>query len=100
MAWLDLQNRTNAAALAVFGGAVTFAGAGAPVTAVFNEAYALGSVGAVGMASSMPSLVLQSSAVPANPVGQLVAVGAISYMVAAAEPDGLGMTCLLLEVAA
>lgn len=80
-----------------FGQTVTVGGAA--VSAIFDNGYALGSVGPIGMASSQPSLMLASASVPANPVGTAVLVGAANYVVGAHEPDGTGMSRLLLEAA-
>jgi hypothetical protein len=73
---------------------------GATVAAIFDAAYAQGSVGTYGMASSQPVLTLATADVPATPVGAAVVVGAASYMVAEHQPDGTGISRLLLEAAA
>lgn len=73
--------------------------AGSSVTAIFDAAFALGSVGPFGMASTQPALTLATANVPANPVGTTAVVGGTSYLVAAHEPDGTGISRLLLEVA-
>jgi len=69
----------------------------------FGNNYALGNVGALGMASSQPNITLPSAAVPADPVGSAVVItaghGVGNYTVAACEPDGSGITVLVLEVA-
>lgn len=71
---------------------------GVPV--IFDNGYALGSVGPYGMASTQPSLTLCTADVPATPVGVSVVVGAVTYLVAAHEPDGTGISRLLLEASA
>jgi hypothetical protein len=53
----------------------------------------------LGMATSQPSLTLASADVSTDPVGAAVLVGAVAYVVAAHEPDGTGVSRLLLEVA-
>jgi len=70
---------------------------GVAVSAIFDNGYALGSVGALGMASSQPMLTLATSVVPANAVGSAVVVGAASYVVGAHEPDGTGISVCWLE---
>lgn len=69
----------------------------------YSAAYALGNVGTLGMASSQPAITLPDTAVPADPVGTAVVItqgqGVGSYLVAASEPDGTGITVLVLEVA-
>lgn len=72
---------------------------GVPVSAIFDAAYALGSVGEYGMASSQPMLTLATADVPAAPVGQAVVANGVNYLVAAHEPDGTGLSRLLLEKA-
>ena len=100
MAWQDLQNNTNAAVMAAFGIDVTFAGALAPVRAVFDNASTVATAGPYGMASTQPSVTLPTPLVPANPVGTTVVVGGMTYLVATHDPDGTGMSRLLLEAVA
>lgn len=71
-------------------------GANPAVPAIFDNGFALGSVG-IGMAGTQPSLRVLTSAVPADPVGQAVVVNAVNYAVAAHEPDGTGLSMLMLE---
>lgn len=73
--------------------------AGVGVLAIFDNGYAFGNAGLTGMASTQPSLTLATSSVPANPVGATAVVGAATYLVAAHEPDGTGVSRLLLELA-
>ncbi len=73
---------------------------GVAVAGIFDNGYALGSVGTFGMASTQPSLTLPTASVPANPVGMAVVVGGSSYLVAAHEPDGTGISRVLLELTA
>lgn len=72
---------------------------GATVRAIFDAAYAAGSVGAAGMASIGPVLTLKTADVPASPVGRAAVVGAANYVVAEHQPDGTGVSLLLLEAA-
>lgn len=71
--------------------------AGFPVVAIFDSAYEFGDVGGTGMASVAPVLTLATSNVPANPVGVIAIVQSISYRIAAHEPDGTGVSMLMLE---
>jgi hypothetical protein len=70
---------------------------GVVVSAIFDSGYSLGSAGAIGMASAQPMLTLATASVPANPVGTAVVVGAVNYTVGAHEPDGTGISQLMLE---
>jgi hypothetical protein len=72
---------------------------GQSVKAIYNNSYAAGNVGMLGMASTTPALELKTSDVPSNPLGMAVVVNAINYLVAAHEPDGTGMSVLMLEAA-
>lgn len=70
-----------------------------PVKAIFDNAYARGDVGSLGMASTQPALTLASSDVPSSPRGKTCVVGSVTYKVAEHEPDGTGVSVLLLEKA-
>ena len=52
------------------------------------------------MASSQPTLTLRTADVPANPIGTTAVVGATTWLVAAHEPDGTGVSLLQLEASA
>lgn len=73
---------------------------GQSVKAIFNNSYASGNVGLLGMSGSQPALELKTSDVPASPLGMAVVVNGSNYLVAVHEPDGTGMSTLILEVAA
>ena len=70
--------------------------AGQALQAIFDNDFALGIAG-IGMAGTQPVLTLPTASVPASPVGVAAVVNAINYLVAAHEPDGTGMSRLLLE---
>ena len=72
----------------------------AAVSAIFDAPYANASVGAYGMAASVPMLTLATASVPATPVGATAVVNGATYVVAAHEPDGTGISRLMLEAAA
>jgi hypothetical protein len=80
-----------------FGQTVTVGGVS--VSAIFVAAYSLGSVGPIGMASAQPMLTLPTTQVPANPVGTAVVVGSTNYTIGAHEPNGTGISRLMLEAA-
>lgn len=92
----DLSTFFNATS----GFAQTVTVAGQSVAAIFDNAGTLGDVGMLGMTSTAPMLTLATADVPATPIGATVVVGAISYLVAAHEPDGTGISRLMLESAA
>jgi len=94
-----LENRLNQAVFSRLSNADATLNAVA-VTGIFDNGFALGSVGHFGMASTQPSLTTSTANVPANPIGMPVVVGATAYLVAAHEPDGTGMSRLLLEAVA
>jgi len=70
---------------------------GETVAVIFSNGYALGGVGPIGMASSQPMLTLATSAVPADPVGTALVVNNTTFTIAAHEPDGTGISRLMLE---
>ena len=84
--------------LADFGQPVTLLGR--QVTAIFDNGYSLGNVGMSGMASTQPTLTLPTSDVPPDAVGAVVVINGSSYTIAAHEPDGTGISRLILEVGA
>lgn len=73
--------------------------AGVEVAGIFDNGYTLGSVGAYGMASTQPTLTLSTANVPSAPEGQAAVVNGVAYVVASHEPDGTGVSRLLLELA-
>lgn len=73
------------------------------VQGVFDNAHALGAVGGfagMGIATTQPRLTCATASLPANPVGQACTVASGSYVVAEHQPDGTGISVLLLEVTA
>lgn len=89
-----LRHVANAQATATtrFGEVVT-------LRVIFDNGYAAGSVGLSGMASTQPSAMARSVDVVDIAVGCAIAVGGADYLVAELQPDGAGMTTLLLEKA-
>ena len=81
------------------GHAVAATVSGVPVDVIFENAYALGNAGILGMAGTQPAIVLPTAQVPASPIGAAVSVNATAYLVAAHEPDGTGISRLMLEAA-
>ena len=92
--------------------AVTATLAGREVSGVFDNGYALGNVGSVGMACSQPMWVVATSTIPPividwflyfteplDPLDLLVTLNDVQYKVVAHEPDGTGISRLLLELA-
>lgn len=96
--WSALQSRLNAACMAAFGDSIVLNGLS--VNARFDDSYSLSTVGYSSMAGTQPMLILATADVPANPVGKTAVVGATTYLVSTHEPDGNGMSRLLLQAAA
>jgi hypothetical protein len=84
--------------------------AGVPVGGIFDAAYELASVGGAGMATSRPVLTLATGSVPPrvadwfayfteplDPLELLVTINYSTYQVVGHEPDGTGISLLLLE---
>lgn len=70
---------------------------GQPVRGIFDNGYALAAGGVVGLASTQPAFTLATSSVGPDVVGQTLVVGSTSYVVAEHQPDGTGVSLLLLE---
>lgn len=70
---------------------------GVAVVGLFDQAHELGNVGLVGMAGTQPVFTLATASLAGDPVGQPLVVNATTYSVAAHEPDGTGLSRLLLE---
>lgn len=70
------------------------------VQGIFDSAYAQANVGLLGMASTAPVFTLPTSSLVGDPIGLtlLLDSGAL-YKVAAHEPDGTGLSRLILEAA-
>lgn len=66
---------------------------GVACNVIFDAAYA----DALGMSGARPSLLMATDAAPSAAVGDAVSVASISYTIAEIQPDGTGMTRLLLE---
>ena len=73
--------------------------AGAAVVGIFEASYAPGGVG-IGMAGTQPVFTLPTSSVLGDPVGATLQTAGATFVVAAHEPDGTGISRLLLEAAA
>ena len=70
--------------------------AGLLVRGIFDAEYQLQDM-ASGIMSNTPVITLASADVPANVVGALVVVGAVTYKVIESMPDGTGITILRLR---
>jgi hypothetical protein len=70
---------------------------GVAVRGIFDNGYLQGDVGGNGMAGAQPMFTLATSHVPASPVGTSLVVNATNYRIAAHEPDGTGVSTLMLE---
>lgn len=85
--------------------------AGVTVRGIFDNAYALADVGGAGMASTQPTLTLPTAqiplivldwfryyATPFDPADLQMQIAGATYKVVAHEPDGTGVSLLLLEL--
>jgi hypothetical protein len=70
---------------------------GQAVRGIFDNGWQAAEVGLVGMSSARPMLTLPTAGLSADPVGQTAVVGGTSYLVAAHQPDGTGVSTLMLE---
>lgn len=94
-----LESRVNNAVFTRLANAEVSIDGGSAIGGIFDDGYALGAVGPLGMSSSQPSVAVPSAQVPEHPVGKAITINGVDYVVAAVEPDGVGSTRLLLEVA-
>jgi len=69
---------------------------GATVPGIFRKPSAVDPLGG-GMANTIPSVQVASSAVMADPVGQQIAIAGVPYLIVEPQPDGTGMTTLIVE---
>jgi len=79
-----------------FGVTATYDGA-STIQGIFDKDYIELLQGEVGIASTGPQMLCRSSDVSGVVQGKAVVVGGVSYTVKGIEPDGTGMTLLLLE---
>jgi len=71
--------------------------AGVEILGIFESAYALASVGPAGMASENPVFTTKTSLLGNDVVGQEILIGETQYTVAEHQPDGTGLSLLVLE---
>lgn len=76
---------------------VEFAGAQEPVLGIFDDAYVASDVGELGMGTTRPTLLLPTSQVPTAVRGMQLQTDGKHFTVEDAQPDGTGMTLLILE---
>ena len=102
------QAACNARALQRFGAPVVLAGIS--VMAVFDEVYANARLGGAGMASVKPTLMLLTGSIPPritdwflyfeepfDAINLHITLDSGNFKIVAHEPDGMGMSLLLLE---
>lgn len=89
-----IEAATAANAVAAFANCTVTVG-GVSVAGIFDDAY----LDPLGIAGSQPSLLCASADVSTAAQGTAVVVNAVSYTVGSIQPDGSGMTRLLLQEA-
>jgi hypothetical protein len=92
----DLEAHANAAVLNQLSNVQVIIG-GVMVTGIFRRSSSVANLG-VGAADTSPRVTVASSAVMAQPVGNLIVVAGVPYQIVADEPDGTGLTLLTLAV--
>ena len=90
-----LEARVNADVIKHLANAVADFGYGVTVDGIFDNAY----LDALGFSGATPVFNCISSAVSGVAQGDAVAIGGINYTVIRIEPDGIGMTRLVLQEA-
>lgn len=101
MSWATLEERTNRAALRVFGSTQDAPAelGGSTVVGDLTEPGDLVFLDGVSAQATQPMFVMATPDVPESPVGELLEIGARSWLVEEASQDGRGMTVLRLKVA-
>jgi hypothetical protein len=69
---------------------------GATVQGIFDRSYVDAGSG-MGMSSTAPAFTLPTAQVPTSPVGLAMVINDVTYAVSAHEPDGTGISLLILE---
>ena len=90
--------RANAAVLRHLSNAVATLPGGGEVAGMFDDPYARGGVGSVGMAATQPEFIAATGALPADVVGIVVTIQGQAYVVVEHQPDGVGLSRLVLEM--
>ena len=67
-----------------------------PVAGIFDEPYGAAGMGN-GVATSSPTFQLPTDEVPAQPIDRQILVNDVVYLIRGQEPDGTGVTTLVLE---
>jgi hypothetical protein len=87
--------RLNASVLKCLPNAQAVIG-GVSYDVLLSDPYVSASVG-LGMATSQPTIALATANVPTAPEGQAITVNNVPYIIGPHQPDGHGMSVLLLE---
>lgn len=72
---------------------------GTIVEGIFDNGYAEAPVGLVGVGGTVPRFLCRTEDVADDPAGDSLVVEDVSYTIVRGEPDGDGMTWLVLEAA-
>ncbi len=67
-----------------------------PVTGIFDSPYALAE-GGFGAACLKPTFVCRTNCIPEEPVGASLLLAGVAYTIVEHQPDGTGVSTLLLE---
>lgn len=94
MLFANLEAVTNAMVLNHLSNVEVVIG-GVPVPGMFRKPSAVSPVG-LGVDSSAPTITVASGAVMAEPVGKSIVIGATEYEILETDPDGTGLTKLIL----
>lgn len=107
-----LESRLNTAVFAHLSNSEALL-AGVSVSGIFDNGYTLGNVGLSGMAGTQPTWTVATADIPPrvidwfryfqepfDPLDLLVTLNGSTYKIVAHEPDGTGISRLLMEVSA
>lgn len=93
MGFSDLEARVNAYCIAYLSNCTATINGGAVISGIFDADY----VDALGISGSQPVLMCKTSDAENATQGMPVVIGLSSYTIGSIQPDGRGMTRLMLQ---
>lgn len=99
MPFAALESRINASVLKHLANVRLTINGGSETGGIFRDPYATADLG-IDLSSTAPSVTVDTSAVPSDPIGMPVQiVDGAAFRIADHKPDGTGLTVIVLEKA-
>ncbi|MGY8903209.1 MAG: head-tail joining protein [Burkholderiales bacterium] len=95
MSFAELEARSANAVMSSIANATATVSGGASFSVIFNRNY----VDALGISTNQPAAVCADADCASLTLGSVITIGATTYTVREVQPDGTGITTLLLELA-